>query len=144
MAITTRKLHLENTEVVEAHRRAAGEVWTRTVRAWHWLSDRDENLSKGQAQALFAAGGLTKNVRKACRDIADVRGLAVYLGVGTWEVGWELSTPLRPVFDRLGFDSNPFTNEVMLQAGSQQRQQPIRRFYGHVQDFFPRLAVAGA
>jgi len=136
MAITTRKLHLENTEVVEAHRRAAGEVWTRTVRAWHWLSDRDENLSKGQAMALFAASGLTKNVRKACRDLARIRGLAVHLGIGEWEVGWDLSTPLRPVLARLNFDSNPFTNEVMLGAGAQQRQQPIRRFYGHVQDFF--------
>jgi putative transposase len=136
MAITTRKLHLENTEVVEAHRRAAGEVWTRTVRAWHWLSDRDENLSKGQAMALFAASSLAKNVRKACKDLEGVRGLAVHLSIGAWEVGWDLSTPLRPVFDRLDFDSNPFTNGVMLQAGSQQRQQPIRRFYGHVQDFF--------
>ena len=136
MAVTTKRRHVEETESVRSHRRAAGEVWTRTARAWHWLSDRDYSLSKGQAMALFAASSLAKNVRKACREIPQIRGLAAYLSVGEWEKGWTINAPFRPVFDRMAFEQNPFVNDVMRGAGSQQRQQPIRRFYSHVQDFF--------
>lgn len=136
MSITTRTLHIENTEVVEAHRRAAGEIWTRTARAWHWFSDRDQNLSKGQGMALFATKSFSKKVRSACNDLRGIRGLAVRLSVGSWEQAWDLSVPFKPVFQRLEFDSNPFVNDVMLGAGSQQRQQPIRRFYSHLSDFF--------
>lgn len=137
MAITTKRKHIEHTDVVEGHRRAAGKVWTKTAVAWNELKEKfGVSLSKGQAMAFFATQSLSKNVREACEDIPVVRWLVCRLGEGSWESGWDLSVPLRPVMERLELASNPFVGDVMLQAGGQQRQQPIRRFYSHVDDFF--------
>jgi len=112
MSHTVRKKHIENTGIVEQHRRAAGEVWTQVVWAWHYLNDEyDHTLSKGDAMALFATGGYTKRVREA----------------------WD-NLPFGDPPDEL--PRNPFVNNVMRQAGVQQRQQVIRRFYSHVDDFF--------
>ncbi|MBB4089894.1 RNA-guided endonuclease InsQ/TnpB family protein [Salinibacter ruber] len=137
MAITTKRKHIENTEVVRGHARAAGEVWTKTAIAWNELNERfGFSLSKKQAEALFAAQSLTENVQEACKEIPVIRWLACRVAEGQWEKGWDLSVPLRPVMERLEFESNPFVGDVMLQAGSQQRQQPIRRFYKHKKAFF--------
>jgi len=115
MSITTRKKRVENTDAVEAHRRAAGEVWTRLAEAWHLLSDEyDHYLSKADAMALFATGGMTKRVKEAWENVP-------------------IDEPIQ------AFDQNPFVNDTMRQAGVQQRQQVVRRFYSHIDTFFNEL-----
>lgn len=113
--ITTRKKHIEEADAVRAHRRAAGEVWTRLAEAWHLLNEEyDYYLNKGDAMALFATGGMTKRVKSAWNKIP-------------------IDEPINQ------FKRNPFVNDVMRQAGVQQRQQVVRRFYGHVDTFFNEL-----
>jgi len=97
---------------VRSHRRAAGEVWTQLVWAWHYLSgEHDYYLGKGDAMALFGTGGMTKRVRAAWEEV--------------------------PIDEPIGhLDRNPFVNDVMRKAGVQQRQQVVRRFYEHINTFF--------
>ena len=115
MSHTVRKKHIEETDAVRSHRRAAGEVWTQLTWAWHHLSDEyDYYLGKGDAQALFATGGMTKKVREAWAEV-----------------------PIDVEIAHL--DRNPFVNETMRQAGVQQRQQVVRRFYDHIDTFFNEL-----
>lgn len=115
MSITTRKKHIPETQAVTSHRRAAGEVWTQLVQAWHFLAEEhDYYLPKGDAMALFATAGMRKGV------------------IDAWG-----KVPIDEPIAHL--DHNPFVNGVMRQAGSQQRQQVVRRFYGHVDTFFNEL-----
>ncbi|MFB6230440.1 MAG: RNA-guided endonuclease InsQ/TnpB family protein [Salinibacter sp.] len=113
--ITARKKKIEPTETIDRVRRACGEVWTQLAEAYHWLrKEHGIELTKGDAMALFATGGMTKRVKKA----------------------WE-SIPVD--VDPETFDRNPFVTPEMRGAGVQQRQQVVRRFFDAYDIFFENL-----
>lgn len=112
---TARKKKIEHTETVERVRRACGEVWTQLADAYHWLrEEHDIELSLGEAEALFATGGMTKRVKEAWKSIPV-------------DIGPEQ------------FDRNPFVTPTMRGAGVQQRQQVVHRFFDAYDVFFENL-----
>jgi putative transposase len=141
MSVTTKKKKIENTDLISRIRRGCGEVWTRTLKAKQWLFyEHDYELNKLFADALFAAQGLTKNVRRAMDEVPAIRALLVRSRSDALEEGWSGLPPLRDAVDRKAFSSNPFTTDLMLQAPSQQRQQTNRRLFDAFQTYYTNHA----